>query len=175
MPGNRDVETLEKWQNRASRHIARAPVHVSGERTQDIRRRLGVYTVTSTLQVRRLLWAKKWLREGTIPMDKRTSAGKAMRAVVFGRLSFKKGQAPPSRFVRQFLVDLDALRAAVWNAGEDDTTCKDARVAACLLGIDLQHDTLSRDQQWYSHVALVLNESGSGNKSARPSHTSSVE
>ena len=61
----RDVETLEKCQKRSLRHIARAPVHVSRERTQDLRKRLGVHTVVSTLQVRRLLWAKKWLREET--------------------------------------------------------------------------------------------------------------
>ena len=50
---------------------------------------------------RRLLWAKKWLREGTIPTDKRT-----------GRLLFEKEQTPPSRFVYQFLEDVDALQAA---------------------------------------------------------------
>ena len=54
-------------------------------------------------------------------MDKRTGAGEAMRAMVFGRLSFEKGKAPPSRF-RQFLGDHDALRAAASMAGEDDTT-----------------------------------------------------
>ena len=57
----RDVKTLQKLQNRALRHKARAPFHVSRERTQDRRKRLGVHTVTSTLQVRRWLWAKKWL------------------------------------------------------------------------------------------------------------------
>ena len=55
--GLRDVETLDKWQNRALRHCARSPVHVSRERTQDLRKRLGVHTAVSTLQVRRLLWA----------------------------------------------------------------------------------------------------------------------
>ena len=61
----RDVETLENWQNRALRHIARAPVHVSRER-----------------------------------------------------------------------------------AREDDPSFMDARVAALLLRIDLQHDIPSREQQW---------------------------
>ena len=42
----RDVETLEIWQNRTIRHIARSPVHVSRERTQDLRKRLGVHTVS---------------------------------------------------------------------------------------------------------------------------------
>ena len=51
----------------------------------------------------RWLWAKKWLLEGVHPKDKRTGAGEAMRAMVFGRLLFEKEQAPPSRFVRQFL------------------------------------------------------------------------
>ena len=50
----RDVETLDKWQNRALRHIARSAVHVSRERTQDLRKRLGVHTVVSTMQVRRV-------------------------------------------------------------------------------------------------------------------------
>ena len=168
----REVETVEQCQKRTLRQMERAPVHVSRECTQDVRRGLGVYTATSALQVRRLLWAKKWLREGTIPMDKRTGAGKTMRAMVFGRLSFEKGQAPYLRFVRQFLVNLDALREAVWNAGEDDTTFTGSRVSPCLLGIDLQHDTPSREQQWWKcsltvpaksiHVALVLDESGSG-------------
>ena len=61
----RNVKTLEKWQNRALRHIARSPA----QRTQDLRMRLGGHTVVSTLQVRRLLWAKKWLREETYPED----------------------------------------------------------------------------------------------------------
>ena len=74
-----------KVQNRALRHIARSLVHVSRERTQDLRKRLGVHTVVSTLQVRRLLWAKKWLREETYPEDERTGAGEAMSAMVFGR------------------------------------------------------------------------------------------
>ena len=99
----RDVKTLEKLQNRALRHKARAHFHVSRERTPDLRRRLGVHTVTSTLQFRRWLWAKKWLLEGVHPKDKRTGAGEAMRAIVLGRLLFEKEQAPPSRFVRQFL------------------------------------------------------------------------
>ena len=73
---------------------------------------------------------------------------------MFGRLSFEKGQAPPSRFVRQFLGDLDALRAAAWDAGEDDATFTDARVAARSLGIDLQHDTPSRGQQWWKWLAV---------------------
>ena len=41
----RRVETVHKWQNRAIRHVSR-------ERTQDLRKRLGVHTVVSTLQVR---------------------------------------------------------------------------------------------------------------------------
>ena len=101
----RDVETLEKWQNRALRHIARSHGHMSRERTQDFRKKLGVHTVVSTLQVRRLLWAKKWLREEAYPEEEGTGAGEAMRAMVFGRPSFEKEQAPPSRFVRQFLED----------------------------------------------------------------------
>ena len=40
---------------------------------------------------------------------RRTSASEATRAMVFGRMSFEKGQAPPSRFVRQFLEDLNDL------------------------------------------------------------------
>ena len=44
------------------------------------------------MQVRRLLWAKKWLREETLPEEGRTGAGEAMTAIVFGRLSFEKEQ-----------------------------------------------------------------------------------
>ena len=86
-------------------------------------------TLMSTLQVGRLLWAKKWRREEAYPVDKRTSAGEAMRVMVFGRLSFEQGQ---------FLGDLNALRAAAWYAGENDPAFKDARTAAQSLGIDHQ-------------------------------------
>ena len=44
----------------------KSPVHVSGRRTQDPRGRLGARTVTSTVQVRRLFWAKNaFVREHT--------------------------------------------------------------------------------------------------------------
>ena len=49
----------------------------------------------------------------TYSEEERTGACEAMRAMVFGRLSIEKEQAPPSRFVRQFLEDLDALRRCV--------------------------------------------------------------
>ena len=126
----------ETWK----RHIARSPVHVSRERTQDLRKRLGVHTVVSTLQVRRLIWAKKWLREETYREDERAGAGEAMRAIVFGRLSFEKEQALPSRFVRQFLEDLDDLRRFVCDAEEGDRVVEDARVAAGLRGVDLPRE-----------------------------------
>ena len=111
-------------------------------------------TLMSTLQVGRLLWAKKWRREEAYPVDKRTSAGEAMRVMVFGRLSFEQGQAPPSRFVRQFLGDLNALRAAAWYARENDPAFKDARTAAQSLGIDHQHDTPTREQQWWKWLLV---------------------
>ena len=101
------------------------------------------------------------------PKDKRTGAGEATRAMVLGRLLFEKEQAPPSRFVRQFLRDLDALRAAAWEAGEDDDpTFKAARNAAHSVRIDLQHAPLQGSSSGggpsdeYPHVALVRNESG---------------
>ena len=94
------------------------------------------HTVVSTMQVRRLLWANKWLREETYPEDERTGAGEAMRAMVFGRLSPEKGQAPPSRFVRQFLKDLDDSRRFVYKAEEGDRAVEDARTAAGVSGID---------------------------------------
>ena len=155
MHGNR--ETWKHWRSCKTSHydtIARAPVHVSRERTQDLRRRLGVYTVTSTLEVRRLLWAEKWLREGTFPVDKRTGAGEATRAVVFGRLSFEKEQAPPSRFVRQILGDLDALRAA-----------------ACIP--PARHP--SREQQWWKWLLTVPAKSDHGKARATRAHDLTCE
>ena len=141
MRGHREtVETLEKWQKTVHlRHIARSAVHVSRERTQDLRKMLGVHTEVSTIQVRRLLWAKNWLREATYPEKERTRAGEAMRAMVFGR---------PSRFVRQFLEDLDDFRRFVCKAEEEDRALKDARTAAGVLGIDLPRENSSRDQKW---------------------------
>ena len=106
---------------------------VSRPARKTLRKRLGVHTVFSTLQVRRLLWAKKWLRGETYPEEERTGAGEAMRAMLFGRLSFEKGQTPPSRFVRQSLVDLDALRRVVHKAEEGDRAVEDARTAAGML------------------------------------------
>ena len=50
-----------------------------------------------------------------------TGAGEAMSAMVFRRLSFDKEQAPPSRFVRQFLEDLDGLRRFVYKAEGDSS------------------------------------------------------
>ena len=151
----KDVETLEQWQNRALRHIARSPLHVSRERTQDLRKRFGVHTVVSTLQVRRLLWAKKWLREETYPEEERTGAGEAMRGMVFGRLLFEKWQEPPSRFVRQFLKDLDDLRKFVCKAEEGDRAVEDARTAAGVLGVDLPRVNPSRDQKWWDWLFAV--------------------
>ena len=92
-----------------------------------------VYTVFSTLQVRRLLWAKKWMREETYREEERTGASEAMRAMVSGRLSFEKGRTPPSRFVRQFLEDLDDFRRFVKKAEEGDRAVEDARTAAGML------------------------------------------
>ena len=98
------METLEKLQNRVLRHIARSLARVSRERTQDFRKRLSsVHAASSEVAV-----AAKWLREETYPEDEGTGAGEAMRAMVFGR-PFEKEQAPPSRFVRQFLQFLDDL------------------------------------------------------------------
>ena len=141
-------ETWKSGKNRAPRHIARPPVHVSRERTQDLRKRLGVHTIVSTLQVRRLLWAKKRLREETYPEDERTS-GEAMRAMMFGRLSFEKRQAPPSRIVRQFLEVLDDLRRFAYKAEEGDRAVEDARTAASVPGIDLSRENPSRDPKWW--------------------------
>ena len=78
-----------------------------------------------------------------------------MRAMVFGGLSFEKGQAPPSRFVRQFLEDLDALRRFVCEAEEGDRAVEDARAAASSLGIDLPRETPSRDQKWWEWLLAV--------------------
>ena len=131
----RDVET--------PRHIARSGVQVSRERTQDHRKRLGAHTVVSTLQVQRLLGPKKCLREEKYPEGDRTGAGEAMRAMVFGRLSFEKAQAPPSRFVRHFLEDFDDLRRFENKAEEGDRVVEDARVAASVLRIDLPRENLT--------------------------------
>ena len=75
--------------------------------------------------------------------------------MVFGRLSFEKGQAPPSRFVRQFLGDLDAFRRFVCGAEESDRVVEDARAAAGLLGIDLPRETPLRDQKWWEWLLPV--------------------
>ena len=77
-----------------------------------------------------------------------------MRAMVLGRLSFEKGQAPPSRFVSQFLGDIEALRA-VCEAEEKDSTVKAARAAACSMGVDLLRDTAARDQKWWKWLLAV--------------------
>ena len=138
----RDVETLEKGQNRALRHTARSLVHVSRERTQDLRKKLGVHTVVSTLQVRRLLWTKRWLREETYPEDERTGASEAARAMVFGRLSFEKGQAPD-------------LRRFVYKAEEGDRAVEDARAAAGVLEMDLPRENPSSDQKWWEWLLAV--------------------
>ena len=62
----------------------------------------------------------------------------------------------------------------MWNVGENDTTCKDAKVSVRLMGIDLHPTRHSFERtavvekvddgasEEYSHVAVVLNESGSG-------------
>ena len=148
-------ETWKRWKSGALRLTARSPVHMSRERTQDLRKRLGVHAVVSTLQVRRPLWAKKWLREEAYPWEERTGAGEAMSAMVFGRLSFEKGQAPPSRFVRQFLEDMNDLRRFVCDAEEGDRAVEDARAAAGFLGIDLPRENPSRDQKWLKWLLAV--------------------
>ena len=141
-------ETLKRWKSVKTVHYD----------TQDLRKRLGVHTVVSTLQVRRILWAKKRVREETDPEEERTGAGEAMIAMVFGRLSFEKGQAPSSRFVRQFLEDLDDLRRFVCEAEEGDRAVEDARIAADLLGIDLPRENPSRDQKWEWLLAVPESE-----------------
>ena len=62
---------------------------------------------------------------------------------MFGRLSLEREQASPSRFVRQFLEDLDGV-------------VEDARAAAGFLRIDLLRETPSRDQKWWEWLLAVL-------------------
>ena len=78
-----------------------------------------------------------------------------MRAMVFERLSFDKGQAPPSRFVHQFLEDLDDLRRFVCETEERDRPVEDARTAAALLGIDFSREKPLRDQKWWKRLLAV--------------------
>ena len=76
--GNR--ETCKLWKNGKSSNTTHCKIPcscVSGAHAR-LGKRLRVHTVVSTLQVRSLLWAKKWLREETYPEDERTGA------VVFG-------------------------------------------------------------------------------------------
>ena len=66
--------------------------------------------------------------------------GRRMRATVFGRLSFEKEQAPPSRFRCQFLEDSNDFRRFVCEAEEGERAAEDARTAAGSLGIDLPRE-----------------------------------
>ena len=68
---------------------------------------------------------------------------------MFGR--FEKEQAPPSRFVRQFLEDLDDLRRFVSKAEEGDRAVEDARTAAVV-----PRENPSRDQKWWEWLLAVL-------------------
>ena len=62
----RDVETLEKLQHRALIHIARSPCFICLESARKTSESGLEYTVVSTLQVRRLLWATSLLREARL-------------------------------------------------------------------------------------------------------------
>ena len=139
-------DTWKRWKSGKTVHYdaLQDPLYMCLERTQDLRKRLGVHTIVSKMQVRRLLWAKKWLREETYPEDERTDAGEAMRAMVLGRLPFEKVQAPPSRFV-SFSRQKE----------EGDRAVEDARTAAGVLGIDLPREKPSRDQKWWEWLLVV--------------------
>ena len=147
----RGVETLDKWRNHAPRHTARALVHVSRERTQD-RRRGSVRTVTFTFQVRGCSRSRSgFVREHT----QRTNVQVLAKPWDYGVRANVVGKGP---FALRSSVsgDLDARRAAAWDAGEDDDpTLRCARVAARSLGIDLQHDNTSRELQWWKWLLAV--------------------
>ena len=88
----RDVETVEKWENRVHYDTLQELLFLclgSARKTFEG----GLECTRSRLRCKfgDCSCAKKWLREGTIPMDKRTGAGEAMRAMVFGRLQTGTG------------------------------------------------------------------------------------
>ena len=122
-----------------------------------------------------------WLREGTTAMDKRTGAGEATSAMVFGRLSFEIRQAPPSRFVRQ---SPETFMHFGQLCGMQVKMTRRVRMSESLNARwELTNATLLRENSggnvWFSHVALVAQRKriwlSPNNKSARPSHASSVE
>ena len=59
--GYGDIDILERWQMRKLRHLSNSPAHITRETNFALRKRLGVYTITSTLRLRRLLFFRNVL------------------------------------------------------------------------------------------------------------------
>ena len=136
-----DVETLEKLQNRALRHIARSAVDVSRERAQDLWQRLRV-----RCKFRDYSGQRKWLREETYPEKERTDVDEVMRAMRFGRLSFERDRH--RRRDSSVPCRPDDLRRFVSKIEETERALENIRTAADVLGMELPREKPSRDQKW---------------------------
>ena len=114
--GKGDLMKLERWQTKSLRHIARSPVHITRERSDALRLRLGMNTVASTIQVRRIKWEQKWIARGfrrdvegeVIVGD---GGSDALRYAVFGRFSFEPSAPGETRRSELLLQD---MRDLVW-------------------------------------------------------------
>eukprot|EP00959_Pyramimonas_sp_CCMP1952_P114024 2384623-Pyramimonas_sp.AAC.1 len=83
------MRRLEQWQNRKLRHLLRSPAHLTRIPNEAIRRKAKVFTIESTLLCRRLRWWQKVVLPGLSPDKPEYDPSRAVRSVIFGRLSFE--------------------------------------------------------------------------------------
>ncbi len=110
---NAQLRNLETFQLRCLRHLAKSPVHLTGESNRRLRERLRVFTVVSVLRYRRITWYQKVLRAKIIGDVK--DVHHLVVTVLFGIFDFELGcSSKPNRpRWKQFCTDIIALHNAI--------------------------------------------------------------
>ncbi|CAK0906494.1 unnamed protein product [Prorocentrum cordatum] len=84
-----EATRLERWQKRRLRRMLQPPAHLYRVPNEGIRRKVQLHSVQSTLLFRRLKWRQQVIKPGLEDDPPEYDPSKAVRAVVFGRLSFE--------------------------------------------------------------------------------------
>ena len=88
-----ELRRLERWQTIKLRHLLRQPAHTTHLINYEVRRRCRVFTIESTLLERRLRWWQRVIRPGLEASPPDYDPSLALRATIFGRLSFDGPQS----------------------------------------------------------------------------------